>query len=100
MENHTTVIFLLLQELLSAMVTQKLHAILVRLESELVREELDVDVGLVPASTMSIIPSSKRVRTYALQMLAKAASRSRTMNMSIKYAPMFGVSRYNLKNLW
>ena len=80
--------------MLTLIVDDELRSISVRLETELFRDEPQLDMGLVTV-VMSAWQATIKLgegSTHALQMLHRAAKRSRTMNISIRYAPMLGVS--------
>jgi hypothetical protein len=61
---------------------EKFTAGIIGLEAELVREEAEHD-SCIPTRVSDVCSEGAR-QTYALEMLARAWSRSRSMNMSIK----------------
>jgi len=62
-------------------------------EGKLLCNEAQSDIGLVSASCQQTCGNHTRIETYALQIDAIAAIRSRSTSMSSRYAPMNGASR-------
>ena len=88
----------LLKEVLTAVLTDESGRFIIGLEAELLRDESQFDIRLVPAPWLVAIILLHQT-THDLQIFERAARRSRLTNMSIRYAPIFGVSKYSWKNL-
>ena len=76
------------------MVDDELGSIGIRFETEFLGDETKLHECFVPNTELA--PGNidlKYGSTYALQILHRAARRSLTTNISIRYAPMLGVSR-------
>lgn len=83
-----------LEQMLALLVNDELGRVRIRLEREFCGEEPKLYIGLVAAKVVSIGRVKDEVTSaYPLQMLQRAARRSLTTNISIRYAPMLGVSK-------
>lgn len=84
------------------MVNNELSGFGVVLKCQFLSNEPQFEIWLVTTSHVSIGVircCSGMENTYALHIMASAASRSLFTNISMRYAPMLGVSRYSWKNL-
>lgn len=73
-------------------VYDELGRIGIGLEAELLGDKPKLDIRFV-STTVSAGSPKRWEETHALHMLQRAASRSRATNISIRYAPILGVSR-------
>lgn len=92
------------KKVLSLVINDELGSISVRFETELFSDEAQLDVRFISVSGALAFRTLMKINirensTYPLQMLHRAARRSLVTNISMRYAPMLGVSRYNWKNL-
>lgn len=89
---HATIF--LLKELFWSMIEDKACALLVGLEAKFFSDKANFYIRFVSAKYINFgLCKGRYDGPYALQMHASADSRSRSTNMSMRYAPMFGVSR-------
>lgn len=84
----------LLKDIFWSVVKDKPCALLVGLEAKFFSDKANFYIRFVSAKYINFgLCKGRYDGPYALQMHASADSRSRSTNMSMRYAPMFGVSR-------
>lgn len=77
------------QKFLGGMFKQESSAVFIRLKAELFGHVTQLDIGFISVKPISLEVPTLRLGarfdlTYALQMVARAASRSRATNISIR----------------
>lgn len=87
------------QKDLAIMMAYESSALVVGFEAKLLGKEAQSYIGFIAVHGVSVAKFKDVIAPYDLQMLDRAARRSRLTNISVRYAPMFGVSRYSWKNL-